>query len=424
MPLRVVFDHTRTHITRQFIRHLSWLAGVLLLGAGLLAAVAAIPLSLVVIVHVVAYVQRDQSQTFPPDFPLRELETGFALSLLMAFVGVRYGIRVVRGTRRTVLFLRRFGFDGAQQVVTFAVISTIGGMWRLVTLDDAEMAPVGVDATAKFVFGLAKPAGRMASAASRAIFRTFTWTIYGMCGVIAVEVARAPDVARLYQNGTLDRYLAIIERLVSARVPIAFYDFSLPGMFAVLATAFGIAFIGIAVTFAILLSPIPLFPVVWVAGASRRALREADTWKTATVQHPPDISRTAEEISRRSQRIFAPRIVVVRVESLLWPATVSALAGRAAAVIVDISDPTENVLWELEEMERLCRRRYILIGEEASIRRWSARINVEPARSFSARFATLLGDREVLAYTTDKVGMRRFARALHGRLRDLPSADG
>jgi hypothetical protein len=422
MPVRVVFDHTRTHITSQFIRHLSWLAGVLLLGAGLLAAVAAIPLSLVVAVHIVAYVQRDPSQTFPPDFPLRELETGFALSLLMAFVGLRYGLRVVRGTRRTVLFLRRFGFDGAQQVVTFAVVSTIGGVWRLVTLDDAEMAPVGVDATAKFVFGLAKPAGRIASAAASVIFRTFTWTIYGMFGVIAVEVARARDVGRLFENGTLDRYLAVIERLMSARVPIAFYDFSLPGIFAVLATAFGIAFIGIAVTFVILLSPIPLFPVVWMAGASARALREAETWKTATVQHPPDISRIAKEISRRSQRIFAPRIVVVRVESLLWPATVSALARGAAAVIVDISDPTENVLWELEEMERLCRGRYVLIGDETSIRRWSAGIDVEP-QSFSARFATQLGNLEVLAYATDEGGMRRFARALHGRLRDLPSGE-
>jgi hypothetical protein len=413
----MVFDHTRTHIISQFIRHLSWLAGVLLLIAGLLAAVAATPLSLVVVLDVVAYLQRGRSEILPTDFPLRQLEIGFVVSLVMAFVGLRYGLRVVRGTRQTVLFLRRFGFDGAQQVVTFAVVSTIGGMWRLVTLDDAEMAPVGVDAVAKSVFDLATPAGRIASAAM-SVVAAFPWAIYGMCGVIAIEIARAPD-GRLFEGGVKDRYLAIIERLMNAQLPIAYYDFSLPGLFAVLATAF---VIGLPLMLVIALSRIPLFPVMWLAKASARALRDAETKKTATVQHPPDISRTAEEISRRSERIFAPRIVVMRVESLLWPATVSALARRAGAVIVDISEPTEHVLWELEEMARVCPGKYILIGEEASIRRWSAGLAAQAAQSFWMRFANHLGGAEVLAYTTDKSGMRRFARALHGRLRDLPTA--
>jgi hypothetical protein len=340
----------------------------------------------------------------------------------MAVVGLRYGLRVVRGTRQTVLFLRRFGFDGAQQVVTFAVVSTIGGMWRLVTLDDAEMAPVGVDATAKAVLGLATPAGRIASAAMGVVLKSFTWAIYGMCGVIAIEIARAPDVRLLFDNGTMDKYFAVIEPLMNAQLPTAYYDVSLPGLFAVLATAFGIGLIAVALIPVIVLAPIPLFPVLWMAKASARALRDAETRTTATIQHPPEISRTADEISRQGQRIFAPRIVVVRVESLLWPATVSALARRAGAVIVDISEPTEHVLWELQEMARVCPGKYILIGEESSIRRWSAGSVARAPQSFWMRFANHLGEAEVLAYTTDTGGMRRFARALHGRLRDLPTA--
>ena len=113
--MRIVFDHPRTHVTSQFIRHLAWLVGVLLLAAGLLAAVAAVPLSLAVVAHVIAYVEGTPSQDFPPDFPLRELETAFVVALLVTFVGLRYGLRVLRGTRRTVLFLRRFGFDGANR---------------------------------------------------------------------------------------------------------------------------------------------------------------------------------------------------------------------------------------------------------------------------------------------------------------------
>ena len=48
----------------------------------------------------------------------------------------------LRGTRSPVLFLRRFGYRGSMQVVTFAVANTIGSSWRLVTLDDAAIAPV------------------------------------------------------------------------------------------------------------------------------------------------------------------------------------------------------------------------------------------------------------------------------------------
>jgi hypothetical protein len=121
-----------------------------------------------------------------------------------------------------------------------------------------------------------------------------------MCGVIAIEIARAPDVGLLFENGTMDRYLAVIEHLMNAKLPIAYYDVSLPGVFAVLASAFGIGLIAVALTPVIVLSPIPLFPVLWMARASARALRDAETRKTATVQHPSEISRTAEEIGAKA----------------------------------------------------------------------------------------------------------------------------
>ena len=274
MPVRMVFDHTRTHITSQFMRHMSCLTGVLMLVAGLLAAVASIPLGLVTVLHVVAYLQRGQSETLLTRLPISP-------------------------TRDRVCRVPRNG------------VSRIA-LW---------------------------PPRRARHSADRAVLR-------------AVWLRRCPAGGDVRRRQHHLRHVA----------------------------------------------------------------------KTATVQHPPEISRTAEEISRQGQRIFAPRMVVVRVESLLWPATVSALARRAGAVIVDISEPTEHVLWELEEMARLHPGKYNLIGEEASIRRWSAGIVAQAAQSFWMRFANHLGEAEVLAYTIDKGGMRRFARAIHGRLRDLPTA--
>ena len=69
--------------------------------------------------------------------------------------------------------------------------------------------------------------------------------------------------------------------------------------------------------------------------------------------------------------------------------------------IVDISELTENIAWELDELQHLCPGRCILIGEQARIACWAS----EPAPlgpgSLDARVARLLDGRDVIAYTTD-----------------------
>lgn len=62
---------------------------------------------------------------------------GFAVGL---WVG---GVALLRGTPRTVLFLRKFGFEEATEIVGDAAERALGRRWRLVTLDDLETAPVG-----------------------------------------------------------------------------------------------------------------------------------------------------------------------------------------------------------------------------------------------------------------------------------------
>lgn len=54
------------------------------------------------------------------------------------------GLRQLRGQRRLVLFLRRFGLAEATEAVSVAIATAMGRSWRVVTLDDAEIAPVGV----------------------------------------------------------------------------------------------------------------------------------------------------------------------------------------------------------------------------------------------------------------------------------------
>jgi len=104
----------------------------------------------------------------------------------------------------------------------------------------------------------------------------------------------------------------------------------------------------------------------------------------------------------------------------VWQQTVAALASATAATIIDISELTDNVVWELDEIERLCPGRCILIGDHTRIARWTTADDRSfPSGTLEARAASLLDGREVIAYTTDRKGMRRFARALYGVLIDV-----
>lgn len=74
--------------------------------------------------------------------PGEALQTLFLGGLLSAVLLV-LGSRLARGRRRLVLFLRRFGFSEASKMLSFAVTTAMGQRWRLVTLDDAEIAAIG-----------------------------------------------------------------------------------------------------------------------------------------------------------------------------------------------------------------------------------------------------------------------------------------
>ena len=85
--------------------------------------------------------------------------------------------------------------------------------------------------------------------------------------------------------------------------------------------------------------------------------------------------------------------------------------------LIDISEPTENVLWELEELTKRFGDKCVVIGHHERV---AALATLSPAdragTSVERRLAHLLEGREVLAYTADARGLKRFARALRGLL--------
>jgi hypothetical protein len=79
------------------------------------------------------------------------LDGTLLIAILLTVVGLVFGLRLIRGKRRLVLFLRKFGFTQATKALTFAVVRSLGSSWRLITLDDAEVSPVGTQKRFKWL---------------------------------------------------------------------------------------------------------------------------------------------------------------------------------------------------------------------------------------------------------------------------------
>jgi hypothetical protein len=143
MPVRVVLDHPQRHIFRRLWQKVSMVAGALLLVLGIAASVVAVPANVLAAAWFLGEkvdIEISPGRSVTAD----EILLVWGISTPLAIFGVSRGLRLVRRGRTMVLFLRRFGHDEAQNAVTFAVTNTIGRSWRVVTLDDAEIEPVGV----------------------------------------------------------------------------------------------------------------------------------------------------------------------------------------------------------------------------------------------------------------------------------------
>src|SRR5262245_57202807 len=210
------------------------------------------------------------------------------------------------------------------QVVTFAVANTIGSSWRLVTLDDAAIAPVGVETSSRFVFGAGERPSRLAIATGKGILAGFQYVTGGIWIVVAIQVAVVwPNWRHLLTDGTVDTYAKIFRMLMELKVPVQYFGPTLPGAFAILGTAAAFGFIGLMIVFAVTFALLPLLGVVVLASSSADALRKAEKSKTETITDGWQVRGVVAEVARRGGETFAPRLVVLRVASTAWQQTVS-----------------------------------------------------------------------------------------------------
>jgi hypothetical protein len=80
------------------------------------------------------------------------------------------------------------------------------------------------------------------------------------------------------------------------------------------------------------------------------AVQVADKSTAPVVENATASDDVARQLAAESRKIFAPRLVVLRVASEVWQPTVMRLASAGSLTIIDVSDPTENLLWEIQSL--------------------------------------------------------------------------
>lgn len=365
MAVRILLDGPSRAVGPRLARVLAVVAGLPLIAVGVVGLYGVI-LVAIFFIYTSPVTAKDQ----------RDAVLTAAVCATAALAGLGLGLRLLRGRRRLVLFLRRFGFDDATRAVSFAATRAIGRSWRLVTLDDEKIKAVG---------GATGP----------------RW----LTGVTAL-LALVPLVYVVWWMRTHNSD-SLIHDVMSSGGPS-----NATGIANVLVNAVFAAMVSAAVVGLIILSAIVMGIV---AGMSSLLLattygfaRRAEHAKKDRIRSQKEVRSRSQAIMRRSSHIFAPRLVVVTVAHPVWQQAVHSFAHTTAAAIIDISVPSENLRWEINTLLPVMGRRCILVGRLDLLT-----TQVQDGRTvFSSPLERDIDGHEVLAYRTDESGVRRFSRAL------------
>lgn len=381
MSVRIVHDVPAGRLPWQRLsRLLLSLLGAVFVVAGLLAAVW--PVLLVVIV-VDTTIRRETLDVKGSDL------AGTAVLAVAALLLLWLGTKLVRGRRRLGLYLRKFGFADTTRTVSQALRSAVGRSVRLVTLDDSQVAPVGVGA------------GRWAASLGRlAAVGLVAWLLF-----------------YLFAGG----FKSDSDRIINDSIQQA-SDASDKNVFDQLGSAIGGAMIGGLIAGVLLILTITLAIIVGLVGivafrahrSARLAQRQASQ-ALAQRQHVDGVARRLDAVARK---VFAPRLMVVTVPESFWREAVKGFAGVSKVAVIDVSHPTDPLLWEVATLKPMFAGRLIFVGARELVA-GLARPPHEIAGTASGALAQLLDGEEIIAYGPTPADQRRFTTALRRRIANL-----
>ena len=224
------------------------------------------------------------------------------IGLMLAPLLIKWGLRIMQGRRRIVLFLRRFGFEGAYRVVSYAVGAAVGRNMRLATLDDGHAPAMGVPTGARRIYGFTR-------------WISLLILVGGIALLWYVLSVFLPDAWEQQLKGGLGAFFFIL---------IALYSIY-----------FGVLIIALVGTTSLFL---------WT---SRLAITRAEYAKARKITQQDNINRTLIRQIKRMKWIFAPRLVVLKVADEIWQQVVLQMYARTHMVLIDITIPSQHLLWDI-----------------------------------------------------------------------------
>jgi hypothetical protein len=410
----VVLDGPSQFPVRRLRRFVAVAIGGVIYVAGLLSVVPFFVLSLAGGVTLVD----PQNQAGTDD----ELPPGLADHLLrnwliaagLVMVGLPLGIRLVRGRRELVLFLRRFGYTDATRTIS-AATARIGASWRMVTLDDAQIVPMGVETSVLGVVrGVRRVTGfvKTASVVVAWIYKTAMGVAFvAAWAIVGITYLRGEDVAALvdFRGEDISTLLDFSdqEQLTSLGAPFRALLIGLA-----VGAAAAVVFV---VVILIYVATIPIW--AWYSSVSD-AVQAAERSKTLKVYDAADVYTRATEVAKWRRKVFSPRLIVLTVDSQVWQLTVYAMAYVSAVPLIDVSEPTENLVWEIDTLRDRFGERCVFVGNIDRFGRFTGGEAPALSGSVTERADALIANETILAYGANDPSGKRFARALRTMLQD------
>jgi hypothetical protein len=403
MAVTVRLDAPRPSTGARWVQSAGTLVGGLLILIGVVACMPAFVLSFIVLLTVFLTNGNAGSGTVVASWhgiDFSSVRIAWYAAVTTAVLGLALGLRLVRGRRRLVLFLRRFGHTAATHAATVAAAS-IGGRWRLVTLDDAQIVPVGIGP----MYDALSAAGRRGAVGGAVLRRIYDFAVGVFGTVLLLSILGAAIIVWLAVAGGTD-----IRDLLNADTTATRILWASVGIIAV---AYGLYGLALVLAASIMGLRMLFFPWLTIGGTVANSVRDAEGSKALPVPDIHAIVTARERAKRLSRQVFSPRLVVLRVDSSVWQQTVNGVASVADVPLIDISEPTDNVLWEIEQLTARFGPRCVFVGEYPRVVHLGTPAPTDPG---AQQVQQLLDGRTILAYTTDVAGTRRFTRALQATL--------
>ncbi|WP_157631336.1 hypothetical protein [Catelliglobosispora koreensis] len=375
MSIRVIEDVPAGRLPLQMVvRFLSVLLGIGFLLTGLLLAIWPVMALVIAVDNLV----RPGESSEMSDSEL----VWTAVVTLGAVISTWFGVLLLRGRRQLGLYLRKFGFADTTQTVSHALRSAVGRSVRLVTLDDAMAAPVGVGA-GKWIVGLMQLVG------------------LAFAGVMLYSLLRLDEESII--RDTMEQATSSADDNVVDQFGAALGGALVGGMVA-----------GFALIFLLTLTIIGGLVGLFAYRAYKSAKQAQEEARQALVQRQ-QVGPVAKKLQAVARKVFAPRLIVVAVPGSFWQQAVSGFASVSRVAIMDVSHPTDPLLWEIQTLKPLFGERLIYVGSREHVLALTRPAH-EIAGTPTGLLAQLLDGSEIIAYGQTWPQRRRFAKALRRRI--------